>query len=677
MPQFSLAGLTEQSTEIKALKRELEKGTGQTIVSVELDKKLKKIDDVATRGVSLFFEQGQSLYIVFRKNGDQIQIQQNGKKIPFSGMLNYGVDVKLFNLSVKELASYIREYQLKFDKLQERKKLKQIDASIAKTERQRKIAVTTQIKQLTELSASLDSEINAIMEQNTLLESEVLQLEQQKQEPVSDVGENVIQDEPIVLNGDEFGYNENMPIDELREKAIAHLESIRKNIKFVDVPALKVKEENTQVEIRERGIKHIKTFSPNPEKLLILAQIEKLLKTSKYLYTWDNAKTTKKPTVQLYHYLTNTFEWKGEKLTCVIVIEKDNKGLLHYDVLMNKYAQKHLDKAKEMVENLTSKKNPRNSQPSNEHDNQLDGLSQDDFDDDMILDSANSSKGVLNLFIFDKDGNLIDDSTSVESVEPIQNDENTPQTSSQATVEEVELFTLGRHTYTKDEQLRFYLSGHKYMVQKRDDGIWEIVGRFDTMKELVESYPQFANYENVKPKYELPNYDESVFELTEYDFDKNTFTLQIKEPVMVAGLTGYEQHYYTMRFGKSKESDNYVMLNFEVPNNLSKQDRNDVIDEFNDKGYEDFIANDLQGAVDVVSKALLELKGQVELLAKNQSDVDFLNDIIAGKVDVLADDFAEKFESVVERLDEQYPELTKQAVEYYIAKTDEYAQVTA
>lgn len=409
MPQFSLAGLTEQSTEIKALKRELEKGTGQSIVSIELDRKLKKIDDVATRGVSLFFEQGQSLYIVFRKNGDQIQIQQNGKKIPFSGMLNYSVDVKLFNLSVKELAGYIREYQLKFDKLQERKKLKQIDESIAKTERQRKVAVTTQIKQLTELSANLDSEIATMTEQNALLESEVLQLEQQKQEPMPDTGESIIQDEPVVLSGNEFGYNENMPIDELREKAIAHLESIRKNIKFVDVPALKVKEENTQVEIRERGIKHIKTFSPNPEKLLILAQIEKLLKTSKYLYTWDNAKTTKKPTVQLYHYLTNTFEWKGEKLTCVIVIEKDNKGLLHYDVLMNKYAQKHLDKAKEMVENLTSKKNPRNSQPSNEYNNQLDGLSQDDFDDDMILDSAKSSNSVLNLFIFNKDGYLIDD----------------------------------------------------------------------------------------------------------------------------------------------------------------------------------------------------------------------------------------------------------------------------
>lgn len=190
MTQFSLHGLTEQSTEIKALKRGLEKGTGQIIVSVELDKKLKKIDDVVTRGVSLFFEQGQSLYVVFRKNGDHIQIKQNGKLIPFSGQLNYANSLELFHRSVNELAGFIRDYQQKFDKLQARKNLKQIDGMVAKNEKQRKIAVSTQIKQLTELSASLDSEIATMTEQNTLLESEVLQLEQQSVamsvEPISE-----------------------------------------------------------------------------------------------------------------------------------------------------------------------------------------------------------------------------------------------------------------------------------------------------------------------------------------------------------------------------------------------------------------------------------------------------------------------------------------------------------
>lgn len=57
----------------------------------------------------------------------------------------------------------------------------------------------------------------------------------------------------------------------------------------------------------------------------------------------------------------------------------------------------------------------------------------------------------------------------------------------------------------------------------------------------------------------------------------------------------------------------------------------------------------------------------------NQVDIDFLNDVIAGKYDVLADDFMAKMEAAATTLYDAHPELVSQAVDYYTAKTDEYA----
>lgn len=197
--------------------------------------------------------------------------------------------------------------------------------------------------------------------------------------PQEAVGQDEPDDEPVVLTGDEFGefdLSNASDIKALREAAIAHLEAMRDE--WVDVPALKIKEQDVKVQLRQRGIEHIRAYSPNPEKLLLLKNIKQLLKTSKYLYTNNNAKTVKKPNVALYHYLINQFVWQGNKTTCVIVIEKDDKGLLHYDVVMGKYAQKHFDIVKEkMVGYYTPENNLGNSQPSDDNSTAMDSISQD------------------------------------------------------------------------------------------------------------------------------------------------------------------------------------------------------------------------------------------------------------------------------------------------------------
>lgn len=213
--------------------------------------------------------------------------------------------------------------------------------------------------------------------------------------------ETPLDDAPIELTGKEFGYSENMSIDELREKAIQHLETTMRN-DWVDVPALKQVEETTKVQLKQRGFNHIKSHSPSPEKLLILSKIKQLLSTSKYLYSVDNVKTSKKVDVEKYHFLTKQFKFKDKLSTCVVVIEKDQNGMLHYDILMDKYAQLYLDRAKKAIfDNLGNRPTSiiRRIEPSTK---------MAELNNTAIFDEA-QEKYVLNLFIFDENGNEIKD----------------------------------------------------------------------------------------------------------------------------------------------------------------------------------------------------------------------------------------------------------------------------
>ncbi len=214
-------------------------------------------------------------------------------------------------------------------------------------------------------------------------------------------------DEPVIkLTGEEFGYNEGLTIGELREKAISSLAEIRDQ--WIDVPALSVFEKEPKIQMRQRGIDHMESFSPNHEKLLLIAHIKDVLKTSQFLYKEKNKKTDKKPDVELYYYLHNTFIYDKKPLHCVVVVEKDQTGLLHYDVVLGKYADKHLQMAKElmqknMLDNSTLEKSLGNYQ-AQDNNIQVDNISQTMFD----KTTSNTADMVLNLFIFDENGNELD-----------------------------------------------------------------------------------------------------------------------------------------------------------------------------------------------------------------------------------------------------------------------------
>ncbi|MDO5651031.1 MAG: PLxRFG domain-containing protein [Moraxella sp.] len=159
----------------------------------------------------------------------------------------------------------------------------------------------------------------------------------------------------IELTGKEFGENETKNIQLLRQKAIDYLQSLKGD--YVTIPALAHVEQDPQVEIRERGIKHIESYSADPRKLQILVKIKDVLATAEYLYSENNVKKDKKLNIEKYHYLKNTVKIDGKSFEFVLVIEKDQNGLLHYDILTNKYAERHLANAqKNGLENIVPEK---------------------------------------------------------------------------------------------------------------------------------------------------------------------------------------------------------------------------------------------------------------------------------------------------------------------------------
>lgn len=135
----------------------------------------------------------------------------------------------------------------------------------------------------------------------------------------------------VELTGNELGDFPDTPegLKSLRAAALEYLESIRGEM--IDCPAL-----GKKVEIRKRGIKEIKKFSANPNKLKLVPGIKKLIRTA-FDKSWElNYKKDKKPDVEGYFTLKSRVSIGGEKSVVDLLVEKDSSGLLHYDIIIDR-----------------------------------------------------------------------------------------------------------------------------------------------------------------------------------------------------------------------------------------------------------------------------------------------------------------------------------------------------
>ncbi|MEJ7938246.1 hypothetical protein ACT4YP_20650 (plasmid) [Acinetobacter baumannii] len=114
MANFELASLSETHDLIVLIKDILEKATRQKIAYVLVDKMKKATGGVATKDAIFNMEEGQSLILTFRTDGDVIKTVLNNKVLPLSRVMDYD-DLTEFKAGVEELALKIKGNQAKFD----------------------------------------------------------------------------------------------------------------------------------------------------------------------------------------------------------------------------------------------------------------------------------------------------------------------------------------------------------------------------------------------------------------------------------------------------------------------------------------------------------------------------------------------------------------------------------
>lgn len=201
--------------------------------------------------------------------------------------------------------------------------------------------------------------------------------------------------ESIILTGSELGEFPDTPEGKKELRAAAKLEFEKLLGQWVDCPALDAVEgEGTKVEIRKRGLKEFMAFSGDTRKLKLVAAIANIIKTAKLPSdnSWqENGKIDKKPMVSGYYHLANMIQIDGQELNIRIVIEKDEKGLLHYDVIVPKIIKGFDGICKKML-GAAIPDNYSGVTPSNNITSQGENLVNQ-------FDAATGQSYVLNLFI--------------------------------------------------------------------------------------------------------------------------------------------------------------------------------------------------------------------------------------------------------------------------------------
>lgn len=144
----------------------------------------------------------------------------------------------------------------------------------------------------------------------------------------------------LELKGNELGEFEDTPEGKKQLRVAAKNEFNKLRGQWIACPSLSATEgENAKIEIRKRGIKEFMAFSGDSRKLKLVAKIAEIIKTATLSTNgWqDNEKLDKKPMVAGYYHLENKISIDDEIVELRVLIEKDQKGLLHYDVILPKH----------------------------------------------------------------------------------------------------------------------------------------------------------------------------------------------------------------------------------------------------------------------------------------------------------------------------------------------------
>lgn len=265
--------------------------------------------------------------------------------------------------------------------------------------------------------------------------------------PQEAAGQDEPDDEPVVLTGDEFGEFD-LTSDEgkkqARSKAVEVLSELKKSKSSVFCKAL-----NANVFFDTKGIKKMQSFSADPIKLQALFAIKDLIKQSRLVArdkpSYD-ANERKRGIV--YSVLKTPLAVDGNEYGARLVVRKIDDENYQYDLQIKDSANVIFDGLDmKNAEWVSANKSDLIQHWLNDNVNfaPCQDIILDNLDDDTMLDSLKSGY-VLNLFIFDENGNEIKD-------EPTDNQETT--TDNQAGEPQILGATLEWTEASFDENLKF------------------------------------------------------------------------------------------------------------------------------------------------------------------------------------------------------------------------------
>lgn len=148
MANFDLVNVNENSPLVKQFIDRISKATGQ-IVTAFIAQKMKKVASEATKGLDFVLENGQTITLVVRTDGDVVRVKLNGKDLPLkSELFHFSADsfelvkapksgryslaanesdrnspASVFAKAVEEIATRVRQNQAAFDKRQAQEKV--------------------------------------------------------------------------------------------------------------------------------------------------------------------------------------------------------------------------------------------------------------------------------------------------------------------------------------------------------------------------------------------------------------------------------------------------------------------------------------------------------------------------------------------------------------------------
>lgn len=494
------------------------------------------------------------------------------------------------------------------------------------------------------------------------------------------------EEQPIIITGKEFGEFDTSTKEgkaALREKAFEHLKSIVG--KKVYSKAL-----NADVEFTVSGAKKYKKFSGNPIKSKLAIKIKELIAGGKvFKESEERYDQTEQGNKLTYHYLKNSAFVDEQEYGVRMVIREDSNGHFHYDLQIN-------DDGVDAILDSINENNAIllpvtrrglygvNSAQSELH-----------FDSTTILDNA-QVENINHAFEYAKTLNsdltlhLDDTNLAISELENALQvvETNAPINEKEGNLEQAQ---LERHCAKSFKEAISILK--KPILDDVGEGRYVLnlfVFDKDGNEIKDEEEPELTNEESQdKENYEKMLEDKANRKRSMSEEMKAEFTAFLRQ-------YGFDEHHLadipvgSTSFYVGKEQ-NGLKIDIEAAFTNSQVERHQdayydftvtgdktaLVGEEADDRYAYFYTNNFEDALKWANEWLDKNKGepmQTTESTQEQSDRQFLQDVIDEKLDVFASDFNAKLFEIAGRLQDSHENLVQQATNAYVAKMTEKAK---